>query len=140
MARRREKAGNVGYDFFIDSFVCVDAPPGTDPDTLLGQAAEKLSQRVAEGDIDFCCERTVDHETGESKSIPGAAPLASEAIWNLYVDSRWSLCYMDRLLPELEKSLRGSIREIEKEFPELAERFNNGRSLSMIATGPPRKP
>ncbi len=45
----------VSYDFSLDSIVAVDAPIGTDPDTLIEQVKEKLIQRI---------EHIFDSETG----------------------------------------------------------------------------
>jgi hypothetical protein len=42
---------NVSYDFGLDSIVAVDAPIGTDPDTLIEQVKEKLIQRIREDDV-----------------------------------------------------------------------------------------
>ena len=55
---------NVSYDFSVDSIVVVDAPIGTDPDTLIEQAKQKLIDRIREGDITFRFENIFDGETG----------------------------------------------------------------------------
>jgi hypothetical protein len=55
---------NVTYDFRIDSIVAVDAPIGTDPDTLIEQAKQKLIQRIQEDDVTFVFENIYDNETG----------------------------------------------------------------------------
>ncbi len=39
------------FDFGMDSFVAVEAPEGTDPDTLHTQAIELFKERLASGDI-----------------------------------------------------------------------------------------
>ena len=44
------------YDFHIDSIVCVDAPVGTDPDTLIEQAKQKLVDKINNDDITFICD------------------------------------------------------------------------------------
>lgn len=55
---------NVSYDFGIDSIVTVDAPIGTDPDTLIEQAKQKLIQRILEDDCTMVFESIFDGETG----------------------------------------------------------------------------
>tara|TARA_Y100001934_G_C12240343_1_gene719978 strand:+ start:956 stop:1183 length:228 start_codon:yes stop_codon:yes gene_type:complete len=55
---------NVSYDFGLDSIIVVDAPIGTDPDTLIEQAKQKLIERIREGDITFRFENIFDSETG----------------------------------------------------------------------------
>ena len=55
---------NVTYDFRIDSIVAVDAPIGTDPETLIEQAKRKLIQRTQEDDVTFVFENIYDNETG----------------------------------------------------------------------------
>ena len=55
---------NISYDFGIDSIVAVDAPIGTDPDTLIEQAKKKLIQRIQEDDVTIVFENIYDNETG----------------------------------------------------------------------------
>ena len=55
---------NVTYDFRIDSIVAVDAPIGTDPETLIEQAKRKLIQRTQENDVYLVFENIYDNETG----------------------------------------------------------------------------
>jgi hypothetical protein len=55
---------NVSYDFGLDSIVAVDAPIGTDPDTLIEQVKEKLIQRIREDDVTIVFENIYDSETG----------------------------------------------------------------------------
>lgn len=55
---------NVTYDFSLDSIVAVDAPIGTDPDTLIEQAKQKLIQRILEDDCTMIFECIYDNETG----------------------------------------------------------------------------
>ncbi len=57
-------SNKVSYDFSIDSVVAVDAPIGTDPDTLIEEAKQKLIERIEEGDITFLFENIFDSETG----------------------------------------------------------------------------
>ena len=55
---------NVSYDFVVESCVVVDAPIGTDPDTLIEEAFDKLAQKVREKDLTFRFENIFDGETG----------------------------------------------------------------------------
>ncbi len=54
----------ISYDFSLDSIVSVDAPIGTDPDTLIEQVKEKLIQRIREHDVTIVFEHIFDSETG----------------------------------------------------------------------------
>jgi hypothetical protein len=56
---------NISYDFAIDNIIAVDAPMGTDPDTLIEQCKVKLIERIQEGDITFTFENIFDAETGD---------------------------------------------------------------------------
>jgi len=42
----------VGFDFDADSFVSVQAPEGTDPDTLYEQAKELFKERINSGNFE----------------------------------------------------------------------------------------
>ena len=55
---------NVSYDFSLDSIVVVDAPIGTNPDTLIEQAKQKLIQRIQEDDVSIVFENIFDSENG----------------------------------------------------------------------------
>ena len=57
-------SNEVSYDFTLDSCVAVDAPIGTDPETLIEQAKAKFVQRILEGDIVVVFENIFDSETG----------------------------------------------------------------------------
>jgi hypothetical protein len=57
-------SNKVSYDFGIDNIVAVEAPIGTDPDTLIEQAEAKLLERIHGGDITFIFENIFDGETG----------------------------------------------------------------------------
>ena len=57
-------SNNVSYDFVLDTCVAVDAPIGTDPETLIEQAKAKFVQRILEGDIVVVFENIFDSETG----------------------------------------------------------------------------
>ena len=54
----------VTYDFALDSIIAVDAPIGTNPDTLIDQALDKLVQKIGERDLTFRFENIFDSETG----------------------------------------------------------------------------
>lgn len=56
---------NISYDFGLDSIVAVDAPIGTDPDTLIEQVKQKLIQRIQEDDLTVVFENIFDSETGD---------------------------------------------------------------------------
>ena len=56
---------NISYDFAVDNVIAVDAPIGTDPDTLIEQVKVKLIERIQEGDISFTFENIFDAETGD---------------------------------------------------------------------------
>ena len=55
---------NVTYDFTVESIVSVDAPIGTDPDTLIRSAKIKLIERINENDITLVFDTIFDSETG----------------------------------------------------------------------------
>ena len=54
----------ISYDFNIDSLVSVEAPIGTDPDTLIEQVLAKLITRAVEKDLLITFEDFFDSETG----------------------------------------------------------------------------
>ena len=54
----------VTYDFSVDSIIAVDAPIGTDPETLIRSAKIKLIERINENDITISFENIFDSETG----------------------------------------------------------------------------
>jgi len=58
-------SNKVSYDFVVDNVIAVDAPIGTDPDTLIEQVKVKLIERIQEGDITFMFENVFDGETGD---------------------------------------------------------------------------
>ena len=61
----------VTYDFSVNTIVAIEAPYGTDPDTLLGQVMPKLIQQVRQNDIDWIdCENIYDAETGRDLPVP----------------------------------------------------------------------
>jgi hypothetical protein len=55
---------NVSYDFSLDSIVAIDAPIGTDPDTLIEQVKQKLVERILNNEVEFRFENIYDGETG----------------------------------------------------------------------------
>ena len=59
-----EEKMKVSYDFVLDSCVAVDAPIGTDPETLIEQAKAKFVQRILEDDVTVSFENIFDGETG----------------------------------------------------------------------------
>ena len=54
----------ISYDFNVDSLISVEAPIGTDPDTLIEQVLAKLICRAAEKDLTITFEDFFDKETG----------------------------------------------------------------------------
>ena len=58
-------SNKVSYDFAVDNVIAIDAPIGTDPDTLVEQVKQKLIERIQEGDITFMFENVFDGETGD---------------------------------------------------------------------------
>ena len=55
----------VGFDFEFLSFVSVEAPVGTDPETLVETALDLFVERIRNGDYEINCFQTLDLETGE---------------------------------------------------------------------------
>ena len=56
----------VNYDFSVDSVVSVEAPIGTDPESLIRSAKIKLIYRINDNDIELTFENIFDPETGAS--------------------------------------------------------------------------
>ena len=56
------KIKQVKYDFSMDSLVSVDAPIGTDPNSLIGQALNKFIQRIEDNDATLTFETIYDGE------------------------------------------------------------------------------
>ena len=54
----------ISYDFTVDSIVSVDAPIGTDPETLIRSAKIKLIERINEDDVTLIFDTIFDSETG----------------------------------------------------------------------------
>ena len=55
----------VGFDFEMLSFVSVEAPDGTDPETLVEKALDLFVERIRNGDYEINCFQTISLETGE---------------------------------------------------------------------------
>lgn len=60
----------VNYDFQVMSMVSVEAPYGTNPETLHKEALSKLLERVRQNDIELDCETMYDSETGSYEEVP----------------------------------------------------------------------
>ena len=54
----------VSYDFSVDSLVSVDAPIGTDPESLVSQALDKFVQKMKASDIELTFDTIFDPESG----------------------------------------------------------------------------
>ena len=54
----------ISYDFNIDSCIGVEAPIGTDPDTLIDQVLLELIRRASMKDLTVSFEDFFDKETG----------------------------------------------------------------------------
>ena len=57
-------SNKVSYDFVLDSCVAVDAPIGTNPETLIEQAKAKFVERILSNDVTVAFENIYDSETG----------------------------------------------------------------------------
>jgi hypothetical protein len=60
-----ENVDKVSYDFSLDIFVAVDAPIGTDPETLVEEAKAKFIERLLEDDASVVFDKIFDRETGD---------------------------------------------------------------------------
>jgi len=56
---------DIAFDFEVVSYVSINAPKGTDPDTLLEQARTLFAERTATGEAEVMFFQTFDSETGE---------------------------------------------------------------------------
>ena len=54
----------ISYDFEITSCIAVEAPAGTDPNTLIDRAITKLIARAIDRDVELQFANTFDPETG----------------------------------------------------------------------------
>ena len=57
-------SNKVSYDFVLDSCVAVDAPIGTNPETLIEQAKAKFVERILSNEAEIWFENIFDSETG----------------------------------------------------------------------------
>jgi len=57
-------SNKVSYDFVLDSCVAVNAPIGTNPETLIEQAKAKFIERILDNDVSVVFENIFDGETG----------------------------------------------------------------------------
>ena len=57
-------SNKVSYDFVLDSCVAVDAPIGTNPETLIEQAKAKFIERILSDEAEIRFENIFDSETG----------------------------------------------------------------------------
>ena len=57
-------SNKVSYDFVLDSCVAVNAPIGTNPETLIEQAKALFVERILENDVSVVFENIFDGETG----------------------------------------------------------------------------
>tara|TARA_Y100000296_G_C5141086_1_gene241069 strand:+ start:884 stop:1111 length:228 start_codon:yes stop_codon:yes gene_type:complete len=57
-------SNKVSYDFVLDSCVAVDAPIGTNPETLIEQAKAKFVERILNDEAEVRFENIFDCETG----------------------------------------------------------------------------
>ena len=58
------KIKKVSYDFSMDSMVSVDAPIGTNPESLTKQALDKFMQKIKDDDVELTFEALFDIENG----------------------------------------------------------------------------
>ena len=59
----------------MTSFVGVEAPEGTDPDTLYYKALAEFRKRCNEGEVEVMHFQTYDSETGEYETVDGPSPM-----------------------------------------------------------------
>ena len=57
-------SNKVSYDFVLDSCVTVDAPIGTNPETLIEQAKAKFIERILSNEATVTFENIFDGKTG----------------------------------------------------------------------------
>jgi|TARA_R100000008_G_C3437761_1_gene92849 hypothetical protein len=55
----------ITYDFSVDSLICVEAPRGTDPETLVEAAKQKLTEYIKTDNIVLTFENVFDPDTGD---------------------------------------------------------------------------
>ena len=62
------KIKQVSYVFSMDSMVSVDAPSGTDPESLYEQAINKFKRIVESNNAELICEEVYDENEYESEA------------------------------------------------------------------------
>ena len=65
------KIKEVSYVFSMDSMVSIDAPYGTDPESLYEQAIDKFKRIVERNDAELICEEVHDENEYESEVVGG---------------------------------------------------------------------
>lgn len=60
--RKENETKIVSFDFHMDTFVAVEAPKCTDPETLYEQAKELFKERVASGEFEIIFTEIFDPE------------------------------------------------------------------------------
>ena len=58
------KSKIINYDYNIDTLITVEAPTGTDPNTLIEKAITKLKEQVNCSDITLSFDQCYDPDTG----------------------------------------------------------------------------
>jgi hypothetical protein len=65
----------VSYDFEMTSFVGIEAPEGTDPDTLHEQALAEFARRCLNNEAQIMHFQTYDPDTGEYQLMDVPSPM-----------------------------------------------------------------
>jgi hypothetical protein len=65
----------VSYDFEMTSFVGIEAPEGTDPDTLHEQALAEFARRCKNNEAEIMHFQTYDPDTGEYQLMDVPSPM-----------------------------------------------------------------
>ena len=65
----------LSYDFEITSFVGIEAPAGTDPNTLFQEAEGEFIKRFYDKEVVLNHFQTYNMETGEYELVSGPSPL-----------------------------------------------------------------
>ena len=64
MSSKNSTSSKISYDFILGSCVAVEAPIGTNPETLVDKAKQKFIDRLRSGDVEVVFENIFDSETG----------------------------------------------------------------------------
>jgi hypothetical protein len=64
----------LSYDFEMTSFVGIEAPEGTDPETLYYKALAEFRKRCNEGEAEIMHFQTYDPETGDYELMDVPSP------------------------------------------------------------------